>query len=79
MPTYIDQPQSNLGPALLTALGTAAGGYFGGPAGAGVGAQAGQGLGQAYSQPNKSIRKNPSTELQAYLNYLKPRGTSSLY
>lgn len=31
MPTYIDQPQSNVLPALIGAAGTAAGAYFGGP------------------------------------------------
>lgn len=76
-PTYIDQPQSNLGPALLTALGTAAGGYFGGPSGA----AAGNGLAQSVSQgktANRSIQ-NPSLQLQGLLNYLKPRGASTLY
>lgn len=65
MPTYIDEPQSNLLPALIGAAGTIGGAYFGGPAGAAAGGatakQLAQLLQQQQSNPNKSMTRGSTS------------------
>lgn len=64
-PTYIDQPPSNVLPALIGAAGTIGGAYVAGPAGAAAGGQAANLIGQSYYDPT-------------YGQYLR-RGKSNLY
>jgi hypothetical protein len=73
-PTFIEEPQDNLLPALATAAGTIAGAYYGGP----LGAQAGGTLADAF------VSRQPSRSLLQNYNYFDPisryrRGFSPSY